>query len=169
MGVEGESGAYFFSKSSTTVVAGGQFEVHASPFSIGRVVLDANVGKRNLSADHVKPVLFGDSSLAFGGSMIRTESREVMVDPLFQLVVEYDAKVTAPLAVDLLRSSLIEPVQVGIVMSLARLGEAVVQRLMFAGSLGLREKTMPVLGESEQLAGAGFLVRNGFHCDESLT
>src|ERR1700739_3757485 len=39
---------------------------------------------------------------------------------------------------------------------------------MFAGSLGLCEKAMPILGQSEQLAGAGFLVRNGLHCDKSL-
>jgi hypothetical protein len=105
MGVEGESGTYFFSESSTTVVAGGQFEVHACPFSIGRVVLDANVGKRNLSAHHLKPVLFGDGALAFWGSAIRAELREVVVNPLFQFVVENDAKVLAALALDLLREA----------------------------------------------------------------
>ena len=169
MGVEGESGAYFFSESSAAVVAGGQFEVHASPFSVGGVVLDANVRKRDLSAHHLKPVLFGDGPLAFGGSAIRTEFCEVMVDPLFQFVVENDAKVPASLAFNLCGRFLIQPVEVGIVMSFAGFGEAVVQGLTFAGALGLREKAVAVLGKREQLAGARFFVRNGFHFDEALT
>ena len=169
MGVNGESSAYFFSEISAAVVTGGKFEVHASPFSVARFVLDANVRHGNLSAHDLKPMLFGDGALAFGGSAILTEFREVVVDPLLQFVVENDAKVSASLAFDLRGRFLIEPVEVGVVMGFARFGKAVVKGLPFAGGLRLREKAMAVLGESEQLAGARFLVRNGFHFNEALT
>jgi len=55
-------------------------------------------------------------------------------------------------------------------MSLARFGESVVQGLTLGGALGLRKKAMTVLGQSEQMARARFLLlRNGFHFDEALT
>jgi hypothetical protein len=61
---------------------------HTGSLSIGDVVLDAHVRKRNLSAHHLKPMPFGHDALALGGGAVRTEFGEFVVDPLFQLVIE---------------------------------------------------------------------------------
>ena len=137
-------------------MTGGQFEVHASPFSVGRFVFDSNVGDGNLSANDLESVRVGDGVFAVGGITVFAELREVAIKMLLQFVVENDAKVASSLVFDLCGRFLIEPVEVGIVMSLAGFGEAVVKRLRFAGTLGLREKAMTVLGKSEQVGGSPF-------------
>ncbi len=77
----------------SAVMARGKFDVHTGSLSIGGGVLDAHVRKRNLSAHHLKPLPFGHSALALGGDAVRTEFREFVVDPLFQLVIEDYAEV----------------------------------------------------------------------------
>jgi hypothetical protein len=83
MGVDGKSGADFFREMPSAVMARGKFDVHTGSLSIGGVVLDAQVRKRNLSAHHLKPLPFGHSALALGGGAVRTEFREFVIDPLF--------------------------------------------------------------------------------------
>jgi hypothetical protein len=70
-----------------------KFDVYTGSLSSGGVVLDAHVGQRNLSAHHLKPLPFGHSALALGRGAIRTEFPKVVVDPLFQIVIEDYAEV----------------------------------------------------------------------------
>ena len=168
MSVKGESSAHLFSEISPAVVAGGEFEVHASSFSVARFVFDSNVGHRNLSPDGLESVLFGDGMFAICRIAVFSELCEIAIQVLLQFVVENDAKVSAALTLDLRGLFLIEPVEVGVVMGLAGFGEAVIQSLTLASALALRQKAMAILSESEQLAGTHFLMRNGFHFNETL-
>ncbi len=101
MSVKGESSEHLFSEISPAVVTGGEFEVHASSFSIASVVFDPNVGHGNLSPDDLESVLFGDGVFAIGGIAVFTELREIAIEVLLQFVVENDAEVSASLAFDL--------------------------------------------------------------------
>src|SRR5713226_5404132 len=168
MSIKGESSAHFFSEISPAVVTGGEFEVHPSSFSIASVVFDPNVGHGNLSPDDLESVLFGDGAFAIGGITVFTELREIAIEVLLQFVVKNDAEVSASLAFDLRGRFLIEPIEIGVVMGLAGFGESVVNGLPFASALGVHQKAMAVLSKREQLPGAHFLVRNGFHFDETL-
>src|SRR5579859_963969 len=114
MGVDGKSGADFFREMAPPVVAGGEFDIYAGSFSVGGVVLDAYVRKRDLSPHHLKPILFCDPALAFGGCTVRTEFREVMVEPLFQLIVEDNAEVPPARALNFACRLLVEAVEVGV-------------------------------------------------------
>ena len=110
MSVKGESGADFLREISATVVSGGEFEVHASFFSIARFVFDSHVGHGNLFPNDLESVLLGDSVFAIGGIAVFAELRKIAIEMLLQFVVENDAKVPASLAFDLCGRFLIEPV-----------------------------------------------------------
>jgi hypothetical protein len=64
---------------------------------------------------------------------------------------------------------LIQPVRVGVVVGFAWFGKAVEKSLPVTNALGVGEKAMAVLGEREQLARAGFYVRNRFEFNKALT
>jgi hypothetical protein len=78
----------------------------------------------------------------FHGDYVPQDVVHVALTVLLQFVVENDAKVSASLALDLCGCLLIEPVEVGIVMSFAGFGESVVKRLRFADGLRLSRRTM---------------------------
>src|SRR6266404_3154955 len=151
MGVDGESSTDFFGKSSPAVVAGGEFDVHAGSLSVGDVVLDSYVRKWDLSAHHLKPMPFGDVALALGGSPVWAEFREVVVDPLFQLVIEDNAEVPSARAFNLARGFLVETVEVRIMVSFAWFCEAVIEALIFAGEPVSGEEAVAGLRECKQL------------------
>ena len=92
--------------------------------------------------------MFGRSRLT-----VFAELREIAIEVLLQFVVEDDTKVSASLTFDLCGCLLIEPVEVCIVMSFARLRKSVVQGLTFASTLRLRQKAVSVFGERKELAG----------------
>jgi hypothetical protein len=79
-------------------------------------------GKGILSAHRLKPMLFRHSALAFDGGGVRNEFREFVVDPLFQLVIEDYAEVPSP-TFNLVRRFLVEPVEVGVMVSFAWLAK----------------------------------------------
>jgi hypothetical protein len=142
MGVNGKSGTDFFREMPSAVMARGKFDVHTGSLSLGGVVLDAHVRKRNLSAHHLRPMPFGHSALALGGGAVRTEFPEFVVDPLFQLVIEDYAEVPSAPTFNLVRRFLVEPVEVGVVVSFAWLGEAKVKGLILTGDPVFGEETV---------------------------
>jgi len=152
MRVDGKSGADFFRQMPSAVMGRGKFDVHTSSLSLEGVVLDAHVRKRDLSAHHLKLMPFGHGALALGRGAVRTEFREVVVDPLFQLVVEDYAEVASAPAFDLVRRFLVEPVEVGVMVSFAWFGEAKVKGLILTGDPVCGEETVARLGEREQLS-----------------
>src|SRR6267378_2776650 len=81
-----ESGAYLFGEIPAAVVAGGQFEVHASPFSVARFVFDSNVGDGNLSANNLESVPVGDGVFAISGIAVFAELGEIAIKILLQFV-----------------------------------------------------------------------------------
>ena len=134
------------------VMARGKFDVHTGSLSLGGVVLEAHVRKRNFSPHHLKPMPFGHSALAFGGGAVQPEFREFVVDPFFQLVIEDYAEVPSAPTFNLVRRFLVEPVEVSVVVSFAWFGEAKVKGLIPTGDSVFGEETVARLGEREQLS-----------------
>jgi hypothetical protein len=141
MGIDGKSGTDFFREMPSTVMARGNM----GSFSLGGVVLDAHVRKRDLSAHHLKSMPFGHGALALGGGAVRTEFREVVVDPFFQLVIEDYAEAPSAPAFNLVRRFLVEPVEVGVMVSFAWFGEAKVRACSLPALLFSVRKRWPDL------------------------
>src|SRR5271169_1382188 len=168
MGVDGKSGLDDFRKMRSAVVVRGEFNVSADALSFSGVVLDAHVRQGDLYPHDLKPMPFGDGALTCGGSAIRTEFRQIVVDPLFQLVIEHDARIPSARAFNCVRDSLVQPVEVGVMVSFAWFYKTKVEGLILSGQPLFGNKPVASLGECEQLSQAPFLVRNGLHLDQAL-
>jgi hypothetical protein len=168
MGVQGESGAYFFREVSSAVVTGSEFQVHAGLFAIPGFVFDPNIGDGNLAAYDLQSMRVRDGALAAGRMAVFSEPCDIVIEVLLNLVGEDDPEIYSTLSLYIFFRLLIEPVNGGVVVGFAGLGKSVVERLTLTGAPLFFEQAMPVLGEREQLARTHFLMRNGLQFDEAL-
>jgi hypothetical protein len=100
-------------------------------------VFDPNVRDGNLSSHDLQPVRLGDRMFGRSRLAVFARLREIAIEVLLQFGVEEDTKVSTSLTFDLCGCLLIEPVELCIVMSFARLRKSVVQGLIRGKSLGL--------------------------------
>ena len=132
------------------------------------LVFDAKVGDRNLVVYNFEVVFVCDSDSLVGQFLIRIDPRQLLVEPLFQFVVEDDAADLAAHFINLSGNLVIKTVEIGVVAGLLGFDEAAIDRLSMGNEIVPRKKLLPLLRQSKDLLRVGLVPFDAALLDESL-
>jgi len=99
-------------------------------FQFGGLILDTQIGDRNLSVDELQAVLFRDFAFAVEIVFFRSQQGEIAIQIALEFIVEEYADRAASAALDAGNFLLLKPVEIGVVFDFAGFHQAVVDGLV---------------------------------------